>query len=326
MFLVGPLVTNQLLTAISASPRRSASSASSRRSSRRRRCTRSRPCRRPPAMGPCGSHVARGQFAFLTWTTLTIGLMLKFNYSWGYGGIGSANVTGGAALALWMRDQSVRGMLSAMFNEFGALYVLAPVGLVLAPRRLRALALVSVPIAAIFCVVQQPDRGVVELSLSRRASWGARARARERAPGVGGHRAVRLRQPQDRRAADVRAGRRGSRSRIDGPRARRGDDPATRSSRRPGRVVIHEARPSRRPLALRCWRRRCLCCTPGAFRMPRFMSRPDEAIIAVDAYALATTGPTCTGVSFRCHLQVQMPGEERTGWFSRQFSTCRSRS
>jgi hypothetical protein len=47
-----------------------------------------------------------------------------------------------------------------MFNEFGALWVLAPAGLMLAPRRLRELALVSVPIAAIFCVVQQPDRAL----------------------------------------------------------------------------------------------------------------------------------------------------------------------
>jgi hypothetical protein len=161
MFLVGPLVTNQLLIGhfgiaaavgivgvlakeFSAAPLYAfaALQAIHRR------------------WDPAIRTLLAGNFAFLTWTTLTIGLMLKFNYSWGYGVIGSANVTGGAALALWMRDQSVRGMLSAMFNEFGALYVLAPVGLVLAPRRLRALALVSVPIAAIFCVVQQPDRGL----------------------------------------------------------------------------------------------------------------------------------------------------------------------
>ena len=47
-----------------------------------------------------------------------------------------------------------------MFNEFGALYLLVPVGLVLAPSRLRRLALVSAPIAAVFCVVQQPDRAL----------------------------------------------------------------------------------------------------------------------------------------------------------------------
>ncbi len=101
-----------------------------------------------------------GNLAFLLWVTFTIAMMLRFNYSWGYSGIGSANVVEGGALALWMRDQSVRGMLSAMFNEFGALYLLAPVGLLLAPRQLRELALVSVPIATVFCVVQQPDRAL----------------------------------------------------------------------------------------------------------------------------------------------------------------------
>ena len=161
MFLVGPLVTSQLLIGhfgiaaavgiasvlakeFAAAPLYafSASQAIQRR------------------WGPALHALLAGNFAFLLWTTLTIGLMLKFNYSWGYSGIGSANVTEGAALALWMRDQSVRGMMSAMFNEFGALYVLAPVGFLLAPRRLRELALVSVPIAGIFCVVQQPDRAL----------------------------------------------------------------------------------------------------------------------------------------------------------------------
>lgn len=101
-----------------------------------------------------------GNAAFLTWTTLTVTLMLRFNYSWGFSGIGSANLSGGAALALWLRDQSPRGIFSAMFNEFGALYVLAPAGLLFAPRRLRELAVVSLPIAAIFCVIQQPDRAL----------------------------------------------------------------------------------------------------------------------------------------------------------------------
>jgi hypothetical protein len=161
MFLVGPLVTNQLLIGhfgiaaavgivgvfakeFSAAPLYafSAAQAIQRQWDRALRT------------------LLAGNFAFLTWTTFTIALMLKFNYSWGYSGLGSANVTEGAALALWMRDQSMRGLLSAMFNEFGALYVLAPVGLVLAPRRLRELALVSVPIAGIFCVIQQPDRAL----------------------------------------------------------------------------------------------------------------------------------------------------------------------
>jgi hypothetical protein len=101
-----------------------------------------------------------GNFAFLTWVILTVSLMLGVHYTWGHNGVGSADVAHGAALALWLRDQSLRGVASAMFNEFGALYLLVPVGLVLAPSRLRRLILVSLPIAAIFCVVQQPDRAL----------------------------------------------------------------------------------------------------------------------------------------------------------------------
>jgi len=40
------------------------------------------------------------------------------------------------------------------------LYVLVPAGLLLAPRALRQLAAVSVPVAALLCVVQQPDRAL----------------------------------------------------------------------------------------------------------------------------------------------------------------------
>jgi hypothetical protein len=47
-----------------------------------------------------------------------------------------------------------------MLNEFGALYVLAPVGFLLAPQQLRRLALVSLPVAAVFAYVQQPDRAL----------------------------------------------------------------------------------------------------------------------------------------------------------------------
>jgi hypothetical protein len=103
---------------------------------------------------------AAGNAAFLTWIVLTLTLMLKFNYTYGWNGNGSADFAHGAALALWMRDQSVRGIASAMLNEFGALYVLAPVGLLFAPATLRRLIVVSVPLAAVFCYVQQPDRGL----------------------------------------------------------------------------------------------------------------------------------------------------------------------
>src|SRR6185436_12220867 len=43
---------------------------------------------------------------------------------------------------------------------------------------------------------------------------------------------------------------------------------------------------------------------------------PDEAIIAVDAYSLATSGRDVHGRFMPLYFQVQMPGEERSGWFT----------
>jgi hypothetical protein len=101
-----------------------------------------------------------GNAAFITWALLTITLMLRFNYTYGWNGNGSANFSQGAALALWAQKQSARGIAFAMFNEFGALYLLAPAGFLLAPRQIQRLVLVSLPIAAVFGFVQQPDRGL----------------------------------------------------------------------------------------------------------------------------------------------------------------------
>jgi hypothetical protein len=103
---------------------------------------------------------AAGNLALIAWALLTLTLMLKFGYAWGWNGVGSADVTRGAALALWAGRQSGRGIAFAMFNEFGALYALAPAGLALASTALRRLAFVSLPIAGVFAYVQQPDRGL----------------------------------------------------------------------------------------------------------------------------------------------------------------------
>ena len=103
---------------------------------------------------------AAANAAFFTWAALTIALMLGFNYSYGWNGNGSADFGHGAALALWLRFQSARGVAYAMFNEFGAVWLLAPAGLFLAPTALRRLLAVSLPIAAVFAYVQQPDRAL----------------------------------------------------------------------------------------------------------------------------------------------------------------------
>jgi len=47
---------------------------------------------------------------------------------------------------------------------------------------------------------------------------------------------------------------------------------------------------------------------------PVYMT-PDEAIIAVDAHSIATTGRDVHGSSFPLYFRVQMRGEQRQGWF-----------
>ena len=47
---------------------------------------------------------------------------------------------------------------------------------------------------------------------------------------------------------------------------------------------------------------------------PVYMS-PDEAIIAVDAHSIATTGRDVHGASMPLYFKIQMRGDERSGWF-----------
>lgn len=102
-----------------------------------------------------------GNAVFIVWFVVTLTLMLRFNYT--YAASPSADLGGGANLVNWLHRQSVRGVAAAMFNEFSVLYILAPVGFVLAPRRLQLLTLASLPIAAFFGYVQQPDRALWNL-------------------------------------------------------------------------------------------------------------------------------------------------------------------
>ncbi|HVZ22556.1 MAG TPA: hypothetical protein VG871_15890 [Vicinamibacterales bacterium] len=95
---------------------------------------------------------------FLVWAIFHLTMIIRFNY--GYGGTTSTRFLSGGGLGPWLQEQSLRGILSAMFNEFGALYLLAPVGLMVAPAPLRRLTLVAAPIALVFCYVQQPDRAL----------------------------------------------------------------------------------------------------------------------------------------------------------------------
>ena len=102
--------------------------------------------------------LAAANAAFIVWVTAQLALMLRFNY--GYGDSTSTQLLSGGLIVHWFAKLSPRGVASAMFNEFGALYVLAPIGFLLAPTPLRRLAIVAVPAAALFSYVQQPDRAL----------------------------------------------------------------------------------------------------------------------------------------------------------------------
>lgn len=96
--------------------------------------------------------------AFIVWAVFHLTMIIAFNY--GYGGTTSTRFLSGGGVGPWLEEQSLRGVLSAMFNEFGALYLLAPIGFLWAPRALRRLIVVAAPIALVLCYVQQPDRAL----------------------------------------------------------------------------------------------------------------------------------------------------------------------
>jgi len=102
--------------------------------------------------------LAAANCALIVWLLLQFTLMLRFNY--GYGDNPSTHLGSGGYLAKWLSEQSARGAVIAMFNEFGVLWLLAPIGLFFATPALRAFALASVPVALLFGYVQQPDRAL----------------------------------------------------------------------------------------------------------------------------------------------------------------------
>lgn len=96
--------------------------------------------------------------ALIVWLVLQLTLIVGFNYS--YADNPSTHLLSGGYLATWWTTLSPRGAISAMVNQFGALWLLAPAGLLLAPSALRRYAAMAVPVAAIFAYVQQPDRAL----------------------------------------------------------------------------------------------------------------------------------------------------------------------
>lgn len=94
----------------------------------------------------------------LVWVGLQLWLMLRYNYT--YAGSASADIAGGGDLAVWLGEVGYRGAAMAVFGEFGALWVVMPIGLLFAPRDLRLLAVAAAPAALALVVVQQPDRAL----------------------------------------------------------------------------------------------------------------------------------------------------------------------
>jgi hypothetical protein len=96
--------------------------------------------------------------ATLAWLTFHVTLMIFFNYS--YGGSASADLMGGGDLAVWLAQTPRRAAIAAVLGEYGALYLLIPVGFVLARRDLRLLAVAAIPAVLALTYVQQPDRAL----------------------------------------------------------------------------------------------------------------------------------------------------------------------
>ena len=96
--------------------------------------------------------------AFAIWVGVQAFLTMHFGYS--YGGNPSTHLASGGYLWFWLTHESVRQSVFAQFAEFGALYLLAPVGWRRAPVVLKALTIAAVPVACVFAYVQQPDRAL----------------------------------------------------------------------------------------------------------------------------------------------------------------------
>jgi hypothetical protein len=109
------------------------------------------------ALGRCGEDLRRGECVFIVWLVLTLILMLRYNYTYA----ASASATWPAALTRRLAAPSERERdRGGDVQRVRRSVVLAPVGFFMAPGRLQRLTLVSLPIAALFAYVQQPDRAL----------------------------------------------------------------------------------------------------------------------------------------------------------------------
>ena len=100
--------------------------------------------------------LAWANLALIAWLMLQLTLIIGFNY--GYGGNTSTHLLSGGYLTYWLSRQSWMVSALAIYVEFGVIWILAPIGVWLAPAALKRLVIAAVPVAVIFAYVQQPDR------------------------------------------------------------------------------------------------------------------------------------------------------------------------
>lgn len=94
----------------------------------------------------------------LVWVFLQLALIVLANNT--YGDSPSADLLHGGYLVYWVRTVGAWTALVSVLTEYGALYLLLPIGLWLAGVEMRRLALAAVPAVLAFAYVQQPDRAL----------------------------------------------------------------------------------------------------------------------------------------------------------------------
>lgn len=94
----------------------------------------------------------------IVWLAKQAWLMAMENYRYGF--TASVNLLHGGYIATWLDRVGLSGALMYLFTTFGALYVLLPGGLLRAGRDVRLFALASLPAAAAFLYVEQPERAL----------------------------------------------------------------------------------------------------------------------------------------------------------------------
>ena len=97
--------------------------------------------------------------AVVVWLALHVWLRRWFQYNY-TGGYASTQVFSGGYLWFWLTHEPLITSAMALFVEFGALYLLIPIGFKKAPQPLKAFTIAAIPIACVFGYVQQPDRAL----------------------------------------------------------------------------------------------------------------------------------------------------------------------